>query len=170
MKKIILLGLVSALILVSCTQQEQPAEVAPSPTEESSQPAQTTSEPTSEPQSTASVSTAVQDEAVLIQTATITGGAHDSSATINIYSDNSVEVLNFNYDGRAPDVYIAIGNIVDGGTFEKVALISDKITVAQENTTLALAIEPNEVFNAVSIYCDQYSDDFGSIVLTEVTP
>ncbi len=108
------------------------------------------------------------DEIVLVKTAQIENGEHSVSAIINFFSDNTLVLENFNYDGKGPDVYVAIGNKADGGEFEKTKLVTEKLVKQYEAETITIQVEEGELFNAVSVYCDYYADDFGSAVLQEV--
>ncbi len=103
--------------------------------------------------------------ASVVKSGTITDGQHLVSAEVKLYSDNTLELVNFNYDGAAPDVYVAIGNKSDDGEFEKLELASDIIEGEQSDATLMIKLDTTEDFNAVSIYCDEFSEDFGSTVL-----
>ncbi len=106
------------------------------------------------------------EEVTLLKSASITDGAHDVSATIELYSDNTMLVTGFNYDGKAPDVYIAIGTKPDGGTFEPTQMVTEKLEGAYENGELTIQLPEGVDFDAVSVYCEQYNDDFGSAVLS----
>ncbi len=110
----------------------------------------------------------VLEEVIVSKNGNITGGSYSVSATVNLLSDNTLELHNFNYNGGAPDVYVAIGNIVDGGSFEKIKLVTDKLDGAYENQTISIKLEEGDAFNAVSVYCDAYSEDFGSTILIDV--
>ncbi len=106
------------------------------------------------------------EEVTLLKSASITDGAHDVSAVIELYSDNTLLVTGFNYDGKAPDVYIAIGTKPDGGEFEPTQMVSEKLEGAYENGELTINLPEGATFDAVSVYCEQYNDDFGSVVLS----
>ncbi len=167
MKKVIFI-LLAFVYLTSCSNKSlSHSETSVSSIVTSSSKAEASSI-ASVPNSSASGSSIAIDEVFVVSTAVIENGEHASSATINIYSDNTVEVLNFNYDGRAPDVYIAVGIKSEDGSFERVALISNKIEGVQQDATLNLTLNNVGDFNAVSIYCEQYSDDFGSSLLNDV--
>ncbi len=170
--KILIFVIISSLFLMACTSQssEQTQETSQAQAVETEQPAEQTQSPKPEDSSSASselekpvIETAPQ----IVKTALITDGEHGVSATINLYSDNTLEVMNFNYDGKAPDTYVTVGNITDE-KFEKVALVSEKISEAQENTNLIITLEEGLEFNAVSIYCSIFADDFGSAILEDV--
>ncbi len=168
--KVQLLVLAVVLFFASCSTDDDTSSKASvsSSTPVASQSTDESSVPEVSSEQEDSSSDIQAEDKTIIQTATITDGAHASSAIINIYSDNSVEVLNFNYDGKAPDVYIAVGNKDNSGNFERVALLSNKIEGAQQDATLMLELGDVTEFNAVSIYCEQYSDDFGSSLLESV--
>ncbi len=158
-------------LFVSCTNNiAQGSDISISSSEPMTSVSQVTSTGSeNENPSADSTTSPVAEEVSLVSSAVIENGEHESSATISIYSDNSVEVLNFNYDGRAPDVYIAVGNKSENGAFERVALISEKIEGVQQDATLKLTMDDVGTFNAVSIYCEQYADDFGSSILEPVS-
>ncbi len=166
MKKAILFA-ITLTLLCACSAQPQSQETQSQSTMTESQ----NSESQSESESASSIpdsETASEPVNTIIKSGTIADGEHDVSATVNLYSDGTLELLNFNYDGKAPDVYVAIGNKPQDGEFEKILLVTDKLTEVQENTSLVIVLDDIHGFDAVSIYCDAYSEDFGSIVLQDI--
>ncbi len=163
MKKFIVFA-VAMVLLVSCTKAgETPPATSSPPVETSAVTAtpQPTLEPTVEASNEVMAETS-EEQVTLSHTATITGGSHNSSATVNLYSDNTIEVLSFNFDGRAPDVYIALGNYDNNGVFQRTLIVSPKLEGAFTDATLNYTIEEDVAFDAVSIWCEAYAEDFGS--------
>ncbi len=103
-------------------------------------------------------------ELEVLKTGTITNGEHKVSAVINLYNNGTLELTDFNYDGRAPDVYVAFGTIEDG-KFVYEGLLGDKITTALENETLTIQVDQNIDIKAISIWCHQFTEDFGSTTM-----
>ncbi len=157
-----LVSLLLTIIFVSCSSEPQqettPNEQTEPPTTE--QPTTTTPEEQQE-----SAETEQPELAFLIKSGTITDGEHSVSATVDLYSDNTLVLSDFNYDGKAPDVYIAIGNKAEGGEFELIELVTTKLEGVFEDNVISIQLENIEGFNAVSVYCDAYSEDFGSTIL-----
>ncbi len=164
MKKLLIIAL-SIVLFSACSNDVQKSSISEAMMKDTASSLPETNE--SEVSSSSSEDVEARDIYV-IRKASISEGEHNVSADIILYSDNTLEITNFNYDGKAPDTYIAVGNIEDG-KFAKVALISDIIEDKQENTTIILAIDDSLEFNAVSIWCDKYKEDFGSDLLLSVS-
>ncbi len=98
----------------------------------------------------------------------ITNGLYQVAAQITLSSDSILNLEQVSYTGRAPDVYIALGNI-ENGIFVPTEIISEKLDRAYENESLSFDLKEYDLseFNAVSFWCDAYSEDFGSTLLVE---
>ncbi len=156
-----------SIILVSCYKPTTEQEFS-GKTQQVEQPQVATQSVPEQPtvqQNDDVVQAIVEPEQKIIKSGQIVDGEYNVSATVNLYDDNRIELVNFNYNGRAPDVYIAIGNKTDGGVFQKIKLVTDKLEGKHENQSIIINVESSESFNAVSVYCDAYSEDFGSTVL-----
>ncbi len=106
-----------------------------------------------------------KETVVVTKTATITNGQHNVSATFTFFSNNTLEVSNFYYDGKAPDTYISIGNIGDDNKYVHAEALSDIIVDAYEGETLIIELPQSintDDYNAVSVYCLAFNDSFGS--------
>ncbi len=159
MRKAILIFFV-CLILVACSSKTQNLQELES-FESDEMPIQTQSD---------EVKTSTTDEYV-IKYATILTGEHNSSAQVDINDDLSVNLYNFFYDGKAPDVYIALGNFDNNGNFVKGEVVSPLIegVYKGEDYKFSLSSDINlESYTAISIYCNQYSEDFASAELIDI--
>ncbi len=167
--KLALVFIISILILmfkVGCSGDETAQSTSPaSQASESVPAASVASSEVSDASSDASMPSSAE-EVTLLKSASITDGAHDVSAVVELYSDNTLLVTGFNYDGKAPDVYIAIGTKPEGGAFEPTQMVTEKLEGAYENGELTISLPEGATFDAVSVYCEQYNDDFGSAVLS----
>ncbi len=164
--KILISVLLIGIVLTACSSVSDTSSVTSksSQVEESMEQGSVESEEIKEEDS----QTSMEEESVsIVKSGTITNGEYDVAAVVNLYSDNRLELIALNYNGGAPDVYIAIGTI-ENGSFQKSAILSGKITEKIENGSFEFMIEDGVDFNAVSVYCDAYSEDFGSTVLEEV--
>ncbi len=103
------------------------------------------------------------DDSVVKMT-TVTG-VHNISGDIFIYDDNTLVIENFTYDGKAPSTFVVLGHHDDDGFFVFETTISDIIVDAYEGEDYFIEA-PDGVnladYEAVSIYCVQYSENFGS--------
>ncbi len=170
--KIIITVILASVLFTACTPAvDTPIQGAEAPqTMEAEQPVAPVETPASTPEETTVDDTTedeTPEEAKIIKTAVITSGEHGVSATVNLYSDNKLEITGFNYDGKAPDTYVALGNKTEDD-FEKTALVSDKITEAQADTSLEIMLEDGLDYNSVSIYCSIFAEDFGSAIFEDV--
>ncbi len=173
MKRIILVFLACCILMVGCSAQDnEPNSLQQQENAVSSElTIQSQSNETQEQmqQSTQQVQSQKEQASntVLLKTAVIENGSHGVTAQISLFSDNTLVLENVNYDGKAPDVYIAIGNKTEGEKFEKTKLVTEKIEEELREETIIIQLEESDDFNAVSIYCDFYADDFGSAILQD---
>ncbi len=113
----------------------------------------------------------VTEEAVAtpLKSGTIVDGQHDAAATVVLYDNQTIEVSDFTYDGRAPDTYIALGHFDENGVFVYEVWASEKFTEAAVGETFTLTVDDSvdlSQYTAVSIWCHAFSEDFGSAPLT----
>ncbi len=115
----------------------------------------------------------IEDPGPLTDTvAAVRGGnlsslAHNVSGNVTVYEDNSIDVVLFNYDGRAPDVYFALGHY-NNGEFVYEILITDIITEAFVDDTYEIIVDDDinlDDYEAISVWCHEFSEDFGSTEL-----
>ncbi len=173
MKKTISVFLVCCILMAGCSSQDN--ELNSSQQQENTASSAQTSQDQSDdaqeqtPQSTQQVESQEEQSSdiVLLKTAVIENGAHGVTAQISLFSDNILVLENVNYDGKAPDAYVAIGNKTEGAQFEKTKLVSEKIEEELIESTITIQLEEDEDFNAVSIYCNFFADDFGSAILQD---
>ncbi len=94
--------------------------------------------------------------------------SHEVSGEVSIFSDNTLNIENFSYDGGAPDVYVYLG-YYDGDDFVPVHRVSNLLDRSYENELFITTI-PTDVDldsnNVVSIWCDKFTEDMGSTELT----
>ncbi len=110
-------------------------------------------------------------ELYVMKFASIQQGEHNSKAEIDINDDNTVVLYDFYYDGKAPDVYIAVGDFDDNGEFVKGEIISELIEGVYEGQEYRFTIKEGvniDNYTAISIYCDRYSEDFASAELINI--
>ncbi len=163
MKKLILI-LILCLALVGCNSEMEPEKL--NSNDENSQIVDSEKEVEGEND----IKNTVAD-IVVLKMASIPEGEHKSRAEVDINDDNTVVLYDFYYDGKAPDVYIAVGDFDENGNFVKGELISELIEGVYEGAEYRFNI-PNEVdlnkYTAISIYCDRYSEDFASAKLINI--
>ncbi len=103
-------------------------------------------------------------ESSLLKSAIVTDGEHNVSGEIFIYSDNTLVIENFTYDGKAPDTYIALGHH-DGGKFVLGEVVSEIIVDAYSGEEYSIELPSNldiADYDAVSVYCLAFGENFGS--------
>ncbi len=162
MKKI-LTALLALLLLTACQTNEQTSQTEATTPQASQEATTTIPELTVETLEILDEDVPLAEPEITIEmVASITDGDHDVSAQATIYSDGKLILENFYYDGAAPDVYVALGTKDDEGNFTLEQIISEKLEGAFENATFSVEIPLDVEFNAVSIWCDQYTEDFGS--------
>ncbi len=153
-------------VMAACStpaQEEEPLQSGATPQAEQSQ-----VEEASQEEAMQEPAEQTTDEAAIVKSGVITDGEHDVAAVVNLYSDNTLEIVGLSYDGKAPDVYIAIGNKTEGGAFEKTELVTEKFEGSYENHDITIELGEGKEFTAVSVYCDVYAEDFGSVILQDV--
>ncbi len=109
------------------------------------------------------------DDSVIKKTSVT--GVHNISGDVLVYDDNTIVIENFTYDGKAPSTFVALGHHDDRGIFVYETVISeiiidpydgeDYFIEAPKGTNLA-------DYEAVSIYCLQYRENFGSADFEEI--
>ncbi len=152
----------SFLFLVSCSSATDASQDSPASSQEisSAMPA-ISSEAVSSEMDTSSEPA----QATPLKTATLSGIAHDVSGTVHVYENGTLELLNFSYDGAAPDVYVAFGSMDENGIFQYEILATALIEGEYNNETVVLPLEDgvdSTAYTAVSIWCHEFSEDFGS--------
>ncbi len=94
--------------------------------------------------------------------------SHNVTGEVSIFSDNTLNIENFSYDGKAPDVYVYLG-YYEGNKFIPTHRISELLDRAYTGelfiTSIPADIDFNSI-NAVSIWCDEFTEDMGSTSLT----
>ncbi len=107
-----------------------------------------------------------EEKPEVILTGSLETYAHDVSGNVKIYEDGTLEITNFNYDGLAPDVYLALGHITDDFLYQ--ILLSEELEEAYEDETYTMII-PETVdinnYSALSVWCHEFAEDFGSTAL-----
>ncbi len=107
----------------------------------------------------------------VLKYAVIPTGEHNASADVDFNDDRTVVLTNFYYDGKAPDVYITLGNFDDNGAFIKGVIVTPLIEGVYKGDeykfTLASDIDLND-YSAISIWCDNYSEDFSSANIIDI--
>ncbi len=110
-------------------------------------------------------------ELYVVKYASIQTGEHNSSAEIDINNDNTVILNEFYYDGKAPDVYIALGNFDENGEFVKGEIVSPLIEGVYKGEEYRFTLSSDidfDSYTAISIYCNRYSEDFASAQLIDI--
>ncbi len=146
--KVIVLVLVLCLLLTGCSQKEEPITTEETQITEESQ-----------------AHAEADEDAAVIKAAIIPKGEYDTSGKVEIMDNNILRISEFNYNGGAPDVYIALGNYDDNGDFIYGELVSPKLEGEYTNEELVYEISQNvdvNQYNAVSIWCHNFSEDFSS--------
>ncbi len=164
--RVLVFSVVVIILLTSCsdsTVEQESSEQMPDSSTSSQH--DVSSDDVPEEVDGSEISDSEDDTVSIVKSASIENGAHESSADINLYSDNTLVLENFTYDGKGPDVYVAIGNKNGDGDFERLELVTEKLTREYTGEPITIQLSTDVEFNAVSIYCEAYSDDFGSTIL-----
>ncbi|MEM7258723.1 MAG: DM13 domain-containing protein [Pseudomonadota bacterium] len=104
------------------------------------------------------------DHPFVRRTATLSTLAHGVSGSVTVVDDCTLEVINFNYDGRGPSVYFYGGQ--DGDYISDNAFsIGPRLNGRPwQNESLTLKIPEGKSlddFNSVSVWCFDFNANFG---------
>ena len=92
------------------------------------------------------------------------GNIYNITGDVTVVSDCEIEVTNFNYDGRGPNVAFYSGV---NGNFRVGFPMSDRLNGTNwEDATFSVYLpegESFEDFNSFSIWCFQFNVDFSSV-------
>jgi hypothetical protein len=101
--------------------------------------------------------------------ADITRGEHSVTAQVTIVDERTLQVEHFTYDGTAPLVYFYLGASDDDTAFENGLQLDPILDRAYNDETLVLKLPGAETldgYNAISVWCAQFSVSFGSATFT----
>ncbi len=157
-KIIIILAVLFVLSGCSSTDKDDPTT--------SATPTTTTTQSTSETAET----TQTTSDAEPIKSAVIQLGEHDVEGHAEFRDDNTLVLSNFSYDGEAPDVFVSLGTYDSKGEFVYEVNL-EKLERAYDNETIIIDLGSTNLANytAISIWCDKFSEDFGSAEIVEIT-
>ncbi len=164
MSRLLIVTLALCFILVACSAPGSSESADAGSTDlSSSKSEQVSGSSDSEPSDLQSSSPTT--DVTVLKSATVPLGEHDTSGMFEFLSDGTVKITDFNYDGAAPDVYIALGDYDDEGNFVYGELATEKIDGAYENEDVMYELESGvdvEKYSAVSIWCHNFTEDFSS--------
>ncbi len=105
----------------------------------------------------------------VIKSGTITTFHHDAAGVVTITNDGVLTIDHFSYDGDAPDAYITIGSF-ENGKFKQSENVSLKLNRAYLDETISISLRSDldlSAIQGVSVWCDAYEEDFGSLNFEE---
>ena len=88
---------------------------------------------------------------------------HGVSGMVTIVDERTLRLDSFNYDGLGPDVYVYVAQ--DRDFINGMAVTPELRSTPYNNETVLITLPGNVTladFNSVSIWCRQFSSDFGS--------
>ncbi len=102
-------------------------------------------------------------------TASIAAGEHDVKGEFTVLDNNTIEATQLYYDGKAPDVYIVLGSI-ENDKFEPKLTVSTKLNALDGGKMTLILPEGTNIddFDAISFWCQDFEEDFGSTRLVKV--
>jgi hypothetical protein len=101
--------------------------------------------------------------------ADIPPGLHSVEALLTIVDQQTLQVEHFTYDGTAPLVYFYLGASDNDIDFENGLQLEPLLDRAYEDESLTLTLPEGETldgYNAISVWCAQFSINFGSASFT----
>jgi hypothetical protein len=104
--------------------------------------------------------------------ADIPSGAHSVEALVTIVNERTLQVEHFTYDGTAPLVYFYLGASDDDTAFENGLQLEPLLDRPYNDESLILNLPGGETldgYNAISVWCAQFSVNFGSASFTAPT-
>ncbi len=103
--------------------------------------------------------------------AEITPIFHDAEGTATLLDERRILVENFTYDGTAPLVFFKLGKTDAYVDFVIGTTIGPQLTRAYASESVTLELPPGQDldgYGAISVWCEQFSVDFGSGVFPGV--
>lgn len=104
------------------------------------------------------------DHPLVGQTRALSTRSHQVRGDVTIVSNCEIEISNFNYDGGGPDVHVYGGT---GGNFSQGVNMSEGLNGPPVSGATVRAFLPESTsldeINSFSIWCVQFSADFGSV-------
>ncbi|MCJ8313043.1 MAG: DM13 domain-containing protein [Saccharospirillaceae bacterium] len=94
------------------------------------------------------------------QTAQLKTLHHRVSGQIEILNDCTLRITDFTYDGKGPDTFFYVAR---DGDYKNGSQVGDQLKRGQsyKNNTLLIKIDQLDDFNSISVWCEDFSVNFG---------
>ncbi|MFC1572923.1 DM13 domain-containing protein [Candidatus Eisenbacteria bacterium] len=102
-------------------------------------------------------------------TADIPPGPHSVEALVTVVDERTLQVEHFTYDGTAPLVYFYLGESNENEAFENGLQLEPLLDRAYDDESMTLNLPEGETldgYNAISVWCAEFSVNFGSASFT----